>query len=203
MRIGVMGGTFDPVHVGHLVIAEEARHQADLDRVILVPSARPPHKTGTQQVGPRHRLAMLEIAVASNTGLEVSDMEVRREGLSFTIETLQEFHRIYGSGARLFFITGADAILEIMTWKDPEGLLAESEFVVAARPGYPLDRLMEAIPEYNSEGKRSAENILVIETPAMEISSTDIRRRAAEGRPYRYLVPEAVWQYIEENGLYS
>jgi nicotinate-nucleotide adenylyltransferase len=198
-----MGGTFDPVHIGHLVIAEEARYQVELDRVMLVPSARPPHKTGTSQAGPEHRLAMLELAVRSNPGLEVSDLEVRREGLSFTIETLRELHRIYGSEAGLFFITGADAILEIMTWKDPEGLLTESQFVVATRPGYPLDRLVEALPEFNSEGEKAAENILFIETPALEISSTEIRNRVAERRPYRYLVPEAVWQYIEENGLYG
>lgn len=203
MRLGVMGGTFDPIHIGHLVTAEEARFQFMLDEVVFVPSSRPPHKTDTPQSGVEHRLQMARLAIEGNAFISVSDIEARREGLSYTIDTLRELHRLRGASAELFFITGADAILEILTWKDPEELLAESNFIAATRPGYPLERLKEALPAKNSAGELSIARVFTMEIPALAISSTDIRERAATGRPFRYLVPEAVWRYITGNRLYS
>ncbi len=202
MRLGVMGGTFDPIHIGHLVTAEEALYQFELDEVLFVPSARPPHKTDSRQSDARHRLRMVELSIEADPSLSVSAMELEREGLSYTIDTLRQIHAERGKGTDLYFITGADAILEILTWKDPEELLAESRFIAATRPGYPLEKLAEALPDSNSAGEAALRSVSAMEIPALAISSTDIRRRASEGRPFRYLVCDAVWSYIRENGLY-
>jgi nicotinate-nucleotide adenylyltransferase len=202
LRIGVMGGTFDPIHIGHLVTAEEARCQFELDKVIFIPSARPPHKTESRHSPAEDRLRMVELAIQGNPFLEVSDMELGREGLSYTVDTLRELHGVYGRGAALYFITGADAILEILTWRDPEQLLAEARFIAATRPGFPLERLKDALPERTSEGEDPLQSVYSMEIPALAISSTDIRARAAEGRPFRYLVRDVVWEYIKEKGLY-
>jgi nicotinate-nucleotide adenylyltransferase len=202
LKIGVMGGTFDPIHIGHLVTAEEARFQFGLEKVIFIPSAHPPHKTDERQSPPGDRLRMVELAIRGNPALEVSDLEAGRQGLSYTIDTLHELRRVYGTDALLFFITGADAVLEILTWKEPEELLTECTFIAATRPGYPLEKLNEALPEFNSAGEAATDRVRAMEVPALAISSTDIRRRAAEGRPFRYLVPEEVWKYISERRLY-
>jgi nicotinate-nucleotide adenylyltransferase len=198
-----MGGTFDPIHIGHLVTAEEARFQYELDEVMFVPSARPPHKTGSRHSSTEDRLRMVELAVEENPFLSVSGMEAGRQGLSYTIETLREVRRIRGTETEIFFITGADAILEILTWKDPEELLSESKFIAATRPGYPLERLKDALPQLNSAGEKAVKRVFAMEIPALAISSTDIRERAAAGHPYRYLVSHAVWTYIREKGLYA
>jgi nicotinate-nucleotide adenylyltransferase len=197
-----MGGTFDPIHIGHLVTAEEARHQFELDEVIFVPSARPPHKTDSRQSDANHRLRMVELSISGEPAFSVSDMELRRKGLSYTIDTLRQIHDERGAEAELYFITGADAILEILTWKDPEELLSESRFIAATRPGYPLERLRDSLPESNSAGEAALHSVSAMEIPALAISSTDIRRRVSEGRPFRYLVCESVWSYIRDNGLY-
>ncbi len=198
-----MGGTFDPIHIGHLVTAEEARFQFELDEVMFVPSARPPHKTGSRQSSTEDRLRMVELAVEGNPFLSVSDIEAGRQGLSYTIDTLREIHRLRGAQTELYFITGADAILEILTWKDPEEVLAESRFIAATRPGYPLERLEEVLPRLNSAGEKVMKQVFAMEIPALAISSTDIRERVAAGRPYRYLVSHTVWTYIRERGLYT
>lgn len=203
MRLGVMGGTFDPIHLGHLVAAEEARCQFELDKVVFVPSARPPHKTEVKHSPAADRLAMVRIAISGNPFLDASEEELKREGLSYTIDTLRAMRRQYGDGTKLFFITGADAILEILTWKDPEELLAESSFIAATRPGFALESLRQALPERTSRGADPLDSVYSMEIPALAISSTDIRERASSGRPFRYMVPEGVWQYIETNGLYT
>jgi nicotinate-nucleotide adenylyltransferase len=202
LRIGVMGGTFDPIHIGHLVAAEEARFQFELDRVVFVPSARPPHKGGVSSSPPEARLAMVSLAVEGNPFLEVTDLELVREGLSYTIDTLRSFHSQYGSQAELFFITGADAILELLTWKDPEELLAESSFIAATRPGFDLKKLKEALPPVTSKGTDASKSVNIMEIPALGISSTDIRQRVAAGKPFRYMVCGAVWEYITSERLY-
>ena len=203
MRLGVMGGTFDPIHIGHLVAAEEARAQFELEKVVFVPSARPPHKTDVPHSHEADRLRMVELAVSGNRFFEVSNLELVRSGLSYTIDTLRELHRAYGAGTELFFVTGADAIMEILTWKSSENLLSEAVFIAATRPGYPLEKLRQSLPEKNSEGTSALSRVYSMEVPALAISSTDIRDRAARGRPFRYLVTDAVWEYIVENGLYS
>ena len=197
-----MGGTFDPIHVGHLVAAEEAHCQCQLDKVIFIPSARPPHKTDTRNSPPDDRLRMVKLAIENNPFLEVSDMELTRHGLSYTIDTLRELHAIYGIGADLFFITGADSMIEIMTWKKPAQLLDEARFVVATRPGYVLEDLERSLPEQTERGENPLESVYMMEIPELAISSTDIRSRVATGRPFRYLVPDAVWEYIKARGLY-
>lgn len=202
MKIGVMGGTFDPVHNGHLVTSEEARYQFGLEKVIFIPSARPPHKRESKQSPFEDRYRMVELAVEGNDYLSASALEMKREGLSYTIDTLRELRRIHGAEAELFFVTGADAILEILTWKDPGEILAISRLIAATRPGYNLERLNEALPGYNSLGEPAAGKVHAMEIPALSISSTDIRKRVMEKRPFRYLVPEPVWAYISKKGLY-
>ena len=197
-----MGGTFDPIHIGHLVAAEEARAQFDLEKVVFVPSARPPHKAALPHSPPPDRLRMVEQAISGNRFFEVSGLELARSGLSYTIDTLRELHRVHGEGTELFFVTGADAIMEILTWKSSESLLSEAVFIAATRPGYPLEKLREFLPEKNSRGASALGRVYSMEVPALAISSTDIRERAASGRPFRYLVPDAVWEYIVGNGLY-
>ncbi|MDD3717205.1 MAG: nicotinate-nucleotide adenylyltransferase [Actinomycetota bacterium] len=201
-RIGVMGGTFDPIHNGHLVTAEEAWKQFNLDQVLFVPSGSPPHKEDRKSLDPESRYLMAVIATAANPHFKVSRMEIDRPGPSYTIDTVHELHRVYGRNTEVFFITGADAILEILTWKEPEKVLREAIFIAATRPGYDLRRLEESLPE--SEKKRHATDprVLVMEIPALAISSTDIRKRVKEGRAITYLVPESVAKFIEKSGFY-
>lgn len=202
MRLGVLGGTFDPVHIGHLVMAEEARNLFSLDHIAFIPSARPPHKTQVECSPPMDRLRMVELAIEGNQWMSVSDMEIEREGLSYTVDTLHQLHRIHGPETQLFFITGADSVMEMLTWKEPGELLSESRVIAATRPGYSLDSISEALPVNDSRGVRPAENVFTMEIPALDISSTDIRRRVADGRSFRYLVPEPVWEYIVDKGIY-
>ncbi|MEJ5186867.1 MAG: nicotinate-nucleotide adenylyltransferase [Candidatus Geothermincolales bacterium] len=201
-RIGIMGGTFDPIHYGHLVTAEEARVQFGLDRVIFVPSGHPPHKEERKSLDPEYRYLMVVIATATNPYFTVSRMEIDRPGPSYTIDTVREIKRELGSGVELYFITGADAILEILTWKEPERVLEECVFIAATRPGYDLKRLEENLPESEKARHRTRPRVLTMEIPALAISSTDIRRRVKEGRPIRYLVPEGVAEFIEKHGFY-
>ena len=201
-RIGVMGGTFDPIHNAHLVTAEEARKQFRLDQVLFVPSGRPPHKEGRESLDPENRYLMTVIATASNPRFKVSRMEIDRPGPSYTIDTVRELHRVYGRNTEIYFITGADAILEILTWKEPEKLLQECTLIAATRPGYDLKRLEDSLPQVEKERHATSPRVLVMEIPALAISSTDIRRRVKEGRSILYLVPEGVAEFIEKNGFY-
>lgn len=198
-KIGIMGGTFDPVHYGHLVSAEGARYHFGLEKVIFVPAARPPHKTDRSISEPAHRLSMTGLAIASNPYFEVSALEVERAGLSYTIDTVRALAGMY-SGAKIYFITGADAVLEILTWHQVDELLQMAVFIAATRPGYRLEDITQKL-----EGLSTAalKNIAVMEVPALAISSTDIRRRVREGRPIKYLLPETVEEYIVTNNLYQ
>ncbi|MDY6793686.1 MAG: nicotinate-nucleotide adenylyltransferase [Actinomycetota bacterium] len=202
-RIGVMGGTFDPIHHGHMVTAEEAWKQFGLDQVLFVPSGHPPHKEERKSLDAEQRYLMAVIATATNPHFIVSRMEIERPGPSYTIDTVEQLHHKYGRNTDVFFITGADAILEILTWKEPERILEECTFIAATRPGYDLARLEDSLPEAEKTRHASDPKVLVMEIPALAISSTDIRRRVSEGRPIRYLVPEGVAEFIEKNGLYT
>jgi len=197
-----MGGTFDPVHNGHLVAAEEAWFQFALEKVVFIPSARPPHKKEIRSAPFEDRYRMVELAIDGNPRLSVSDMEIGREGLSYTIDTLRELHRMHGKEAELFLIIGADEILDFKTWKEPAEVITESRIIAAARPGYPLERLSDSLPEYASNGEPALERVKAMRIPALEVSSTDIRARVAGGFSLRYLVPEPVRAYILEKGLY-
>jgi nicotinate-nucleotide adenylyltransferase len=196
-RIGIMGGTFDPIHFGHLVTAEEALVQFNLDRVIFMPTGTPAAKTD-QAVSPaEQRYLMTVLATAANPDFEVSRMEVDRPGLTFTVDTLTNMRAEYGPAAEIFFITGADAVWEIVSWRDASRIADLATFIAATRPGYDLDAARRA-----HEQAATSFSIEYIEVPALAISSTDIRERVAHRRPIRYLAPEPVVAYISKLGLY-
>ncbi|MEW6661323.1 MAG: nicotinate-nucleotide adenylyltransferase [Bacillota bacterium] len=199
LRIGLMGGTFDPVHLGHLVTAEEARDQFRLEQVIFVPAGMPPHKKDYRVTDALHRYEMTKLAIASNPYFHISDVEINRPGYSFAIDTVSYFAQAYGSNCRLYFITGADAILEILTWKQVHRLVDLCEFIAATRPGYnlELDPTLEQLPP------AARDRIHQLEVPALSISSTDIRCRVREKRTIKYLLPETVERYIIQKGIYS
>ncbi len=192
-----MGGTFDPVHYGHLVTAEEALVQFNLDRVVFMPTGRPVRKTHRHVSSSEDRYLMTVIATASNPDFEVSRMEVDRPGDTYTVDTMTALRDTYGGRAELFFITGADAVREILTWKDAARFAGLCTFIAATRPGFELDS-PAAGPE--SEARPAVETM---EVPALAISSSDIQLRVRERRPLRYLLPEAVASYIHKNGLYG
>ena len=192
-----MGGTFDPIHLGHLVAAEEALVQFNLDRVIFMPTGQPARKTARAVTDVEHRYLMAVIATSANPDFDVSRMEIERPGLTYTVDTMTALREIHGNDAELYFITGADAVWEIATWKDADRFKGLCTFIAATRPGYDLDA---AKTEHAGELGRL--DIEFIEVPALAISSTDIRDRVAERRPIRYLVPEAVAAYIAKYGLY-
>jgi nicotinate-nucleotide adenylyltransferase len=190
-----MGGTFDPIHHGHLLTAEEAAVQFGLDEVVFVPTGQPWMKEERDVSSPEHRYLMTVIATASNPRFFVSRLEVDREGPTYTVDTLRELKEERGGDVDLFFVTGADAVLEIFQWKDPDEILELAHFIAATRPGYDLAR-------FEAEEPSRHRNVSVMNIPALAISSTDIRERVREGRPIRYLVPEGVENYIEKAGLY-
>ena len=190
-----MGGTFDPIHNGHLLTAEEAAVQFGLDEVVFVPTGHPWMKEHKEVSAPEHRYLMSVIATASNPRFSVSRIEIDRAGPTYTVDTLRELKGLDGDEVDLFFVTGADAMLEILQWKDPEEILALAHFIAATRPGYDLTR-------FEAEAPTRHPNVSVMNIPALAISSTDIRKRVGEGRPIRYLVPEGVKSYIEKAGLY-
>ena len=194
-RIGVMGGTFDPIHHGHLVAAEEARWQFDLDRVVFVPTGRPWQKpVGVSPAEDRYRMTVL--ATASNPAFTVSRLEVDHQGPTYTVDTLRRLRAAQPAGTRLFFITGADAVLQILTWKEPDQVLALAEFIAATRPGFDLARLIGQVPG-------AAGRVHRMEIPALAISSSDLRTRVARGAPIQYLVPDEVARYIHDHALYQ
>ncbi|WP_454043440.1 nicotinate-nucleotide adenylyltransferase [Cellulosimicrobium sp. Marseille-Q8652] len=189
-RLGVMGGTFDPIHHGHLVAASEAAARFDLDEVVFVPTGNPSFKQH-QKVSPaEHRYLMTVIATASNPRFTVSRVDVDRPGLTFTVDTLRDL-RDARPDAELFFISGADAIEQILTWKDADELWKMAHFVAVTRPDHPLS--VDGLPPGV---------VTTLEVPALAISSTDCRRRAQAGQPVWYLVPDGVVQYIAKHGLY-
>ncbi|MGC7846748.1 nicotinate-nucleotide adenylyltransferase [Desulforudis sp. 1088] len=197
-RIGVMGGTFDPVHYGHLVAAEGARYELELEKVFFVPSGRPPHKPCSAITEPAHRLSMTALACASNPFFTVLDLEIKRPGLSYTYDTITDLQREL-KPEQIFFITGADAIQEILTWHRVQELLQMCFFVAVRRPGYNLASLNEKLSKLPEHLMR---RIIPFATPELAISSSDIRSRVREGRPIKYLLPETVEAYIMTHGLY-
>ena len=197
-KLGIMGGTFDPIHYGHLVAAEGARHHFGLDSVVFVPAARPPHKGNSSISHPSDRFNMTVLATGSNINFQVSDIEMKRGGPSYTIDTINQF-RLSCPDASVHFITEADAVLEILTWHRVQELLEVCHFIAATRPGYRLENLSGTlrIPS------QSINRISVMEVPALAISSTDIRERVGKGKPIKYLLPEKVEEYIYSKGLYK
>jgi nicotinate-nucleotide adenylyltransferase len=195
LRIGIMGGTFDPIHYGHLVTAEAARSKFFLDKVIFIPAGKPPHKLDSQRADAEQRLMMTLLATIDNPFFHISRTEIDREGYSYTYDTVKEFLDFYGDGTEIYFITGADAVAEMAGWKNAAPLLKICTFIAASRPGFTLDFTQKLPQEFLPK-------IMTLTVPALAISSTDIRRRVAQNKPIRYLLPEPVEKYIEKQGLY-
>ena len=213
LRLGILGGTFNPIHLGHLRVAEEVAEELELEKVYLIPAAIPPHKE-TRPITPfHHRLAMTRLAAEDSPILEALDLEGRRQGLSYSIETLREFHKLFKKELNLFFILGMDAFLEIETWKEYERLFDYAHFVVIKRPGIQFDQLEPFIHSlglgFEGEGEedkfvhRSGNLLIYREATLMDISSTQIREMVAMGRSIRFLVPSSVRSYVIEKGLYG
>jgi len=197
MRLGLIGGTFDPIHYGHLVTAEVARYELRLAKVVFVPAGQPPHKPGRQVSPALHRVAMVRLALTSNPHFELSTMEVERPGPSYTVDTVKEFQRLYRE-AEIWFITGADAVAEVPTWNRAEELLQLCRLVAVARPGYTLRGYGGKQTELPDLWRK----IHVMQVPGVAVSSTEIREWVRMGKPIKYLLPEPVEEYIAQHGLY-
>jgi nicotinate-nucleotide adenylyltransferase len=190
-RIGIMGGTFDPIHHGHLVAASEVADRFGLDEVVFVPTGQPWQKEAEGVSAAEDRYLMTVIATASNPRFAVSRVDVDRDGPTYTVDTLRDMREVYGDDADLFFITGADALERILSWKDADEMFKLAHFVGVTRPGFPLSD--EHLPE---------DTVSLVDVPAMAISSTACRQRVGAGHPVWYLVPDGVVQYIAKRHLY-
>jgi nicotinate-nucleotide adenylyltransferase len=190
-RLGIMGGTFDPIHHGHLVAASEVAHLFRLDEVVFVPTGQPWMKEGRKSSAAEDRYLMTVIATASNPRFSVSRVDIERPGLTYTIDTLREMREIYGPDVELYFITGADALAQMLTWRDTDELFRLAHFIGCTRPGHNL-----ADPGLPEGG------VSLVEVPALAISSTECRERVRAGEPVWYLVPDGIVQYINKRGLY-
>jgi len=195
-RVAVMGGTFDPIHYAHLLIAEDVRRRFRLPRVLFMPSGDPPHKGDDEVSSAEDRYIMALLATSDNPHFIVSRLEIDRPGPSYTIDTIRELKSEAGEGAQVVFVTGADAVLELLTWHQPDAILDEATVVAVPRPGFDLDLLDETL------GAHRASKVTVIELPLATISSTMIRRLVGAGESVRYLTPRPVIDYIRKRGLY-
>ena len=197
-RIGVIGGTFDPIHYGHLAAAEEARVRVNLEKVLFVVALLPPHKLDEDVTPVEHRLAMVRLGVASNPHFEISLVDVDRPGPSFTVDTISMLQEQWGPGTELFFVMGLDSLVEVPTWHQPERLIRLCHLVAVSRPRFEVDmRQLEAsVPGISSR-------VEIIDMPEVDISSSDLQRRVKEGLPIKYQVPEEVERYIIEHRLYE
>ncbi len=197
-RLGIMGGTFDPIHYGHLVTAEQAREALSLDLVLFMPAGNPAFKQGKHVTAAEDRYAMTLLATAANDAFDASRFEIDRAGVTYTADTLRALRERYPENVSLYFITGADAILEIVRWRDAEDMASLATFIAATRPGYNIEQAKERIEESGI-----GFDVRYIEIPALAISSTNIRERVADGKSVRYLTSDSVIGYIRKNGLYD
>ncbi len=191
-RIGIFGGTFDPIHTGHLILGQEVLHRLELSQMLFVPSAEPPHKQYAQMASADARAQMVALAIADHPLFELSRIELERSGTSYTVETLRRLRQRLGDGVDLYLVIGADNAVEMPTWCDPEGVLELAQVVVVDRPEHDRGRIDPGL----------ARQMNFLDTPLLDISSTDIRARVNAGRPIRYLAPEPVVRFIETHGLY-
>ena len=187
-RIGILGGTFNPIHLGHLAIAEMAQEKVGLDKVIFVPAFIPPHKTVSHLAEAKDRLTMVRLAIADNPAFTVSDYEINKGGRSFSIDTVTHFHKLYKKKAKLYFVIGGDSLATLPTWKNIDQLLKLVTFVVVNRPGYRKNH--KAIRHISVESE-------------LNIASRDLRKRVIQGKTIKYLVPDKVIRYIEHHGIYQ
>lgn len=224
MHIGIMGGTFDPIHLGHLRAAEEIYWAFELDKIIFVPAATPPHKEEGFEASALHRYEMVSLATVYTPYFSVSPIELSRPGRSYSVETLREFRKLYGDESVIYFIMGVDAFLDIDTWKEARELLSLAQVIVTARPGWRLDGVERSMtPEQRhilgnprftylkiSDITRETVTVhpqprpvLLVEVVSLDISSSEIRQLVKEGRSIRHLVPDTVAAYIGKNRLYQ
>lgn len=201
MHLGIFGGSFDPVHYGHLLLAECCREQVPLDEVHFMPAGVPPHKRGRELSAARHRVEMLRLAIGGHEAFAVSTLEIDRGGVTYTYETLQTLHA-QRPGDELFFLMGADSLHDLPSWREPERICELATPVVVNRPGSPSVDL-EPLRAIASAERLQAMQQCVVEMPQIELSSTDIRQRSAAGQSIRYRTPMAVAKYIEGQGLYA
>jgi nicotinate-nucleotide adenylyltransferase len=196
-RIGVIGGTFDPIHYGHLAAAEEVRVKMDLERVLFVVAGMPPHKLDEEVTRVEHRLTMVSLAIASNPYFELSRVDVDRPGPSYTVDTISILQEQLGQETAMFFIMGLDSLSELLTWHQPERLIRLCRLVAVSRPGFEIDlaELETSVPGITSR-------VDIIDMPEMDISSSELQERVRDGLPIKYQVPEEVERYIMEHGLY-
>lgn len=224
MRIGIMGGTFDPIHLGHLRAAEEIYWAFGLDRIIFVPAARPPHKEEVVAASAMHRYEMVSLATVFTPYFTVSPIELQREGKSYSVETVREFQRLSGPDTNLYFVVGVDAFLEMSEWREAKELLMLARVIVTARPGWRLDevehllapeqrrllghpsfkylKVSEVDPERVEEAP-APRQVLLVEVVSLDIASREIRQLVEEGRSIRHLVPDTVAAYMAKNRLYQ
>ena len=196
--LGIMGGTFNPIHYGHLIAAENARHEFNLDIVIFMPAARPPHKDIEEVLDSKHRYEMVKRAIRGNNFFCVSDLEIQRKGNSYTIDTVNYYLENYPE-TDIYFIMGADSLILLDTWKDYKTLVRLCQLIVVTRPGYkitPEEPVLKKLPSVLWQ------NVHFLPIPGLDISSSDIRQRIASNKPVKYLLPSDVEQYIRENGFY-
>jgi len=198
MNIGVLGGTFDPIHMGHLIIAEEARARLDLAEVLFVPASEPWLKANNYISPAEHRVQMVRLAIADEPSFKLSTMEIERAGPSYTVDTIAELKSQIGAGGKLFFILGWDNLMQLPQWREPPRLVQMCNLVAVPRVGYSspdINSLEAAIPDLS-------QSVIMLDAPQIEISSSEIRHRVARGLSIRHLVPEPVERYIKQHKLY-
>ena len=189
MRIGLLGGTFDPIHKGHLYLAKKVSSKLSLEKILFIPTYLPPHKIDVKITPARHRYNMVRLAIAGNKRFKASDIEIKRKGRSYSVETLRQVRRRYGNSAEIFFITGSDSMQELDKWKDLRGILRLCSFVVVKRPGFAI--------------KNISADFLTLSVDAKDVSSTNIRSRIKKGRSIAKAVPKRVREYIKRHRLYQ
>lgn len=192
LTVGILGGTFDPVHIGHLIVAEEIRVRCNLQKILFIPSAHPPHKAAREITPPQLRWEMVCLAIQDNPYFEASAIEIERTGLSYTVDTLAQLRGIWDQKAQMSLIIGTDEAIDVPTWKQPERVFDLSAVLVANRPGFDI----------NTIELRWRKMMKFVRVPQIEVSSTAIRRRIVEGKSIRYLVPRPVEEFIRDRGLY-
>lgn len=199
LRIGISGGTFDPIHMGHLIIAEDIREKFSLDKIVFIPTGNPPHKNVRKITDAKLRFDMVKSAISTNPWFEASNIEVAREGYTYTVDTLTQLRDMFGLDTKLYFIIGADVVFDLLSWRCYEKVFSLCEFIAALRPGYGSDSFYKEI-ERLKEGWGAV--IHTVQAPLVDISSTGVRERVKAGKSVRYLVPEAVDKFIAAEELY-
>jgi nicotinate-nucleotide adenylyltransferase len=199
-KTGIIGGTFDPVHLGHLTAAETVREAYGLEQVLFIPAGEPPHKLDQTKTSAWHRYWMTVLATLDNPKFDVSPIEIQREGISYTVDTVSHYKEALGQENEIYFIAGADIISEIADWHHIDALFEKCFFVIVTRPGFQFERLRDQLA--GSLTGTQLDKVVSLEIPALDVSSTEIRQKIKDGRTVKYLIPEAVENYIRKNGLY-